>query len=196
MQNLSNNQLSIPPSIAWLRTYYFTRAAVSIIWIALAVSIGRGNPAIAAVLLVAYPAWDALANYLDARNSGGLRSNLSQCLNLVVSLLTAIAVAIALGVSMNAVFVVFGAWATLSGLFQLVTAARRWKAIGAQWVMILSGAQSALAGVFFILMARAATPPDITSIAGYAGLGAFYFLLSAVWLTVTITRHRRSAAPN
>jgi hypothetical protein len=95
---------------------------------------------------------------------------------------------------MNAVFVVFGAWATLSGLFQLSTAVRRWKS-GAQWVMILSGAQSALAGVFFILMARAATPPDISSIAGYAALGAFYFALSGIWLTVKMARHH-SAVPN
>lgn len=178
-------------SSQWLRTYYFIRAAVSVGWIALAVTIGKDNPAVAAILLVAYPAWDALANYLDAQRSGGLRSNLSQALNLVVSLVTTVAVAGALSIGMNAVFVVFGAWATLSGLFQLATAVRRWKSAGAQWVMILSGAQSALAGVFFILMARAATPPDISSIAGYAGLGAFYFLLSAIWLT--IKDRRRSA---
>ena len=180
----------------WLRSYYFTRAAVSVGWIALALTVGRTSPAITAVLLVAYPAWDALANYLDAQKSGGLRSNLSQSLNLAVSVITAIAVAVALGFGMNAVFVVFGAWATLSGLFQLATAVRRWKSAGAQWVMILSGAQSALAGVFFILMARAATPPDISSIAGYAGLGAFYFLLSAIWLTVKMARSRPSAVAN
>jgi len=188
MPNRDANPSFALSSSGWLRTYYFTRAAVSAVWIALALTIGRSNPAIAAVLLVAYPAWDALANYLDAQKSGGLKSNLSQGLNLVVSVITAIAVAVALGISMNAVFVVFGAWATLSGLFQLVTAVRRWKSVGAQWVMILSGAQSALAGVFFILMARGATPPEIAGIAGYAGLGAFYFLLSAIWLTVKMAR--------
>lgn len=190
----------ISPSFAqspsnWLRTYYFIRAGVSVGWIALAFWIGRGNPTTAAVLLVAYPAWDALANYFDAQKNGGLRSNLSQYFNLLVSVMTAIAVAVALGIGMNAVFVVFGVWATLSGLFQLFTAARRWKSAGAQWVMILSGAQSALAGVFFILMARAATPPEITSIAGYAAFGAFYFLLSAIWLTVKMARHQ-SAVQN
>jgi uncharacterized membrane protein HdeD (DUF308 family) len=195
MSNRPINPSFAPSSSEWLRTYYFIRAAVSAAWIALAFTIGRGNPASAAVLLVAYPAWDALANYLDAQKSGGLRSNLSQGLNLIVSVITAIAVAAALGIGMNAVFVVFGAWATLSGLFQLVTAVRRWKSAGAQWVMILSGGQSAIAGVLFVLMARATTPPDITSIAGYAGLGAFYFLLSAIWLTVKMVRHR-SAVPN
>lgn len=190
MANQPQDQ-SLPfASSDWLRTYYFTRAAVSIVWITLAFIVGRGNPAIAAVLLVAYPAWDALANYLDAKNTGGLRANPTQALNLVVSAVVAVAVAFALGVSMNAVLVVFGVWAILSGLFQLATAVRRWKSAGAQWVMILSGAQSALAGGFFILMAVAPTPVDITPIAGYAGFGAFYFLLSAIWLTVKPTRRR------
>ena len=195
MQNQPINQSYVPSLSDWLRTYYFIRAAVSVGWIALALGISQGDPAIAAVLLVAYPAWDAAANYLDAQKNGGLRSNLSQSLNLVVSAITTIAVAVALGISMNAVFAVFGAWATLSGLFQLFTAVRRWKSVGAQWVMILSGAQSALAGVFFILMARATTAPDITGIAGYAGFGAFYFLISAIWLTVKMAR-QRSAVPN
>ena len=182
-----------PPS-DWLRTYYFTRAAVSIAWIALALLVGRNNPAIAAILLVAYPAWDALANYLDARQTGGLRNNASQALNLIVSIITAIAVAFALGISMNAVLLVFGIWAALSGLFQLATAIRRWKSAGAQWVMVLSGAQSALAGIAFIVMARGETAPEIAVIAGYAAFGAFYFLLSAIWLTVK--NARRTAVSN
>lgn len=186
--------LNSTPS-GWLRSYYFTRAAVSIGWIAAALVIGQTNPAIAGVLLIAYPAWDALANYLDAQKNGGLRSNLSQTLNLGVSVLTAIAVAIALSMSMNAVLAVFGVWAALSGAFQLVTAARRWKTAGGQWVMILSGAQSALAGIAFIVMARAQAAPDIAAIVPYAAFGAFYFLLSAIWLTVKYAR-RPVAVPN
>jgi uncharacterized membrane protein HdeD (DUF308 family) len=178
----------------WLRSYYFLRATASIVWVVLAFVVGRANPAIAGALLVAYPAWDALANYLDAQRTGGLRSNPSQALNLVASTVVTIAVAVALGIGMNAVFVVFGIWAILSGLLQLVTAVRRWKSAGAQWVMMLSGAQSALAGGFFVLMAGATTPPDIAAIAGYAGFGAFYFLLSAIWLTVRLARPRPPVA--
>jgi uncharacterized membrane protein HdeD (DUF308 family) len=194
MPNQSNTNATASSSSDWLRTYYFTRAAVSIVWVALAFAIGRNNPAIAAILLVAYPAWDALANYLDAQKSGGLGANRSQVLNLAVSVITAIAVAIALTISFNAVFVVFGAWATLSGLFQLFTAVGRWKTNGAQWVQILSGAQSALVGGFFITMALGQAPLEITPIAGYAGLGAFYFLLSAIWLTVKMARQRAAQA--
>ena len=193
MTNLTQTQPRLAATSDWLRTYYFLRAAVSIVWIALAFLVGRSNPLIAAILLVAYPAWDALANYLDAQRNGGLRANLSQALNLVVSVITAIAVAVALGISMNAVLAVFGAWAILSGLFQLVTAVRRWKTAGAQWVMVLSGAQSALAGAFFIVMANAPAVPDITPIAGYAGFGAFYFLVSAIWLSVKLARRPATA---
>ena len=186
------NHPPVQSSSQWLRTYYFARAGVSGAWVAAAV--GASAPLVAAILLVAYPAWDALANYLDARRSGGLRSNLSQTLNLVVSLITAAGVAVALGRSMNAAIAVFGAWAVLSGLFQLLTALRRWKLYGAQWVMILSGAQSALAGLFFFKMAAAATPPTILAVAPYAAFGAFYFLVSAIWLTVKASRKPPQAA--
>ncbi|WP_173088850.1 DUF308 domain-containing protein [Devosia sp. 1635] len=195
MTDLSTAKSQAPAPSDWLRSYYFTRAAVSIGWIAAALIIGRSNAAVAAILLVAYPAWDALANYLDAQKNGGLGSNLSQTLNLAVGVFTAAAVAFALGMSMNTVLVVFGIWAALSGVFQLVTAARRWRTAGAQWVMILSGAQSALAGVAFVVMARADTPPDITAIVPYAAFGAFYFLLSAIWLTIQSTRGH-AAVPN
>lgn len=177
------NQTPTQSSSPWLKTYYFTRAAVSTIWVVAAVAIGKNVPTISALLVMAYPAWDAAANWLDAQKSGGLRANPSQTLNLVISVITAVAVAAALGVSMNAVIDVFGAWAILSGLLQLATAMRRWKSASAQWVMVLSGAQSALAAFVFFQKAAAATPPSIVVIAPYATVGAFYFLLSALWLT-------------
>ena len=176
----------------WLRLYYFVRAAFSAAWVAIAFTLGRDSFAIAAVLLVTYPAWDALANYIDAARSGGLRQNRTQATNVLISVATALAVAVALKASMNWVLAVFGAWAILSGLLQLGTALRRWKSYGAQWAMILSGGQSALAGTFFILQARMPAPPSISNVTGYAAVGAFYFLVSAVWLSVS--RMRRKAA--
>jgi uncharacterized membrane protein HdeD (DUF308 family) len=139
-------------------------------------------------MLIAYPAWDAIANFVDASRSGGLGRNRSQLLNFIVSLLTGVAVAVALGQSMNAVLVIYGVWAVLAGLFQLVTAARRWQSYGAQWAMILSGAQSALAGIFFVIMAGGTAPIGIVNVAPYAAFGAFYFLVSAIWLTVSDAR--------
>lgn len=177
----------------WLKTYYFARTAFSAAWVAAAFTLGQRSTSIAAILLVAYPLWDAAANYIDASRSGGLFKNRTQAFNVLVSLATTLAVVVALQLSMNGVLAVFGAWAILAGLLQLGTAIRRWKRFGAQWAMVLSGAQSALAGAFFIAQARMPAPPSITNIAGYAAVGAFYFLVSAVWLTVRGLRKVRSA---
>lgn len=181
-------------SSTWLTRYYFLRAAVAAVWVLMAFLIGKDMPAVAAVLLVAYPAWDAAANFTDAQHSGGLSRNPSQAFNAVVSVITAIAVAVALGrdqsQAMSGVFVVFGVWAGLAGILQLATAVRRWRVAGAQWAMILSGAQSALAGTFFVQRAFGTAPLNITGIAPYAAFGAFYFLLSAILLTVSARRRR------
>jgi uncharacterized membrane protein HdeD (DUF308 family) len=177
---------------AWLKNYYFTRAAFSIVWVGAAFGLAHSTPVVAALLLI-YPAWDALANLVDAQRNGGLRQNSTQSFNVAVSVVTTIAVVIALTQSPNAVLAVFGVWAALAGLLQLGTGVRRWKGYGAQWPMIISGIQSAAAGGSFIVKANGVDIPQITAIAPYAAFGAFYFLLSAVWLTV---KTARSAQPN
>ena len=176
----------------WLKVYYFIRAAFSVAWVVAAFAVGSSSTAIAGALLVLYPAWDAAANLVDALRSGGLTQNRTQALNVLVSLVTTVAVLVALQMSINGVLGVFGAWAILSGLLQLGTAIRRWRSFGAQWAMVLSGGQSALAGGFFIFQATTPMSPTIANVAGYAAVGAIYFLVSAVWLTVT--EWRRGAA--
>ena len=183
-----SDDLSSAGQEQWLKVYYFTRTAFSVVWVAAAFVAGRHSAVIAAALLVAYPAWDAFANFIDSSRSGGLGQNRTQTINVVISVATTLAVVLALQMSMNWVLGVFGGWAILSGLLQLGTALRRWKSYGAQWAMILSGGQSALAGAFFIVQAGAPAPPSITDVAGYAAVGAFYFLVSAVWLTVSQLR--------
>jgi uncharacterized membrane protein HdeD (DUF308 family) len=178
----------------WLKSYYFVRAGVAVAWVASAFTIGKAMPPVAAALLVAYPAWDAAANFVDAQRNGGLKKNPSQSLNVVISVIAGIAVALALGMSMNAVLGVFGVWAVLAGLFQLVTGVRRWRTYGAQWAMILAGAQSAVVGAVFIKQATAPAIPGITDIAPYAAFGAFYFLVSAIWLTVSARRRKEQSA--
>ena len=167
----------------WLKKYYLARAVAAIIWVVLAFTIGRRDPMAAAVLLVAYPAYDAIANWVDQRATGQ-RGLSSQAINMIVSLICAAAVIVALGHGMHAVLGVFAVWAFLAGLLQLVTGVRRWRIAGAQWVMILSGAQSALAGGFMWTRAIGDKVPSITDIAPYAAFGAFYFLLSGLWLAV------------
>jgi hypothetical protein len=176
----------------WLKRYYVTRAAFSIAWVIAVLTVAQGSTAAGAVLLVLYPAWDAIANIADGRHSGGLAANRTQSLNVVASLVIALAIAVALP-DMHHVLGVFGAWAILSGLLQLDTGVRRWKAVGAQWAMILSGAQSALAGAVFIWQAGMPAEPTVASLAGYAGFGAFYFLASALTLQLRAGRKARAA---
>jgi uncharacterized membrane protein HdeD (DUF308 family) len=190
MQNPSLGIGLVAPGSDWLKTYYFIRAAVSIVWIALAVLVGKTAAPIAAILIILYPVWDAFANFIDARKNGGIKANFSQAFNCVISLITAACIGYALGIGMKPVLFVFGVWAILAGAFQFITAARRWKSCGGQWVMILSGGQSVLVGGLFFKKAVASPPPGIEAIVPYAALGAFYFLLSAIWLTVKDARKR------
>ena len=179
----------------WLRSYYTLRAAISLVWVAAAVTLGPKSSMIAGALLLIYPAWDAVANLVDARQNGGLRRSPTQVFNAVVSMVTTGAVAVGLAASLNAVLGVFGVWAALSGLLQLATAVGRWKHAGAQWLMIVSGVQSAAAGAMFLHEAGAAGSPGVADIAPYAAFGAFYFLVSALWLIVAAKRAGRAGAP-
>jgi hypothetical protein len=174
----------------WLKHYYFARAAFSVVWVALAFAVGQHDTAIAAALLIVYPLWDALANYVDMSRSGGMRENPSQAFNVGASAVITIAVIAVLRIDTRLLLDVFGVWAVLSGLFQLATAVRRWKRFGAQWAMVLSGGQSALAGGFFIAQAHASAPAALLKVAGYAGVGAVYFLVSAVWLSAGQLRRK------
>ncbi|WP_454854443.1 DUF308 domain-containing protein [Rhizobium binxianense] len=191
---MTNHQMSIGAGASghWLKRYYYTRAAFSLVWVAAALTAGRHSLALAAALLIIYPAWDAAANFVDAGQNGGFVNSRSQAINVAVSSVMTVAVATALTMSMNWVLAIFGLWAIFSGLLQLGTAVRRWKTNDGQWAMILSGGQSAVAGVFFILQARLPEEPSIANVAGYAGLGAFYFLVSAVWLSVRERRQVRN----
>jgi uncharacterized membrane protein HdeD (DUF308 family) len=174
----------------WLRNYYAVRFAVAAVWVAAALTVAKAAPPLATFMLIAYPLWDALANLVDARANGGLARNRTQAINVGVSTLTAIGVAAGALAGMNAMLAAFGLWALVAGLLQLATAVRRRKTYGAQWAMILSGAQSALAGALFAKMATGTQVDALATVASYAAFGAFYFLVSALWLTAKGARAR------
>lgn len=167
-----------------LRNFYYLRAVVAFAWVALAVlAASMAAPvAIAGTLLVIYPLWDAVANVIDARRSGGLNANPGQKFNALTSLVTAVVMAVAIILhGLAGGELVFGAWAALAGLFQLAVGIRRRK-LGGQFFMILSGAQSVLAGVVAFVRVASDTP-SVAQLAPYAAFGGFYFLCSALWLT-------------
>jgi len=175
---------------AWLRKLYFIRAAFSFAWVALALTIAKESPVVAGGLLIIYPAWDSLANLLDAKMTGGAKANPTQVLNTWISTLVAVAVAVCLVLKLEIILVIFGVWAIVSGLLQLATAIRRRKGNRGQWVMMLSGAQSALAGGFFVAQQGSAMP-ILQTLGGYAAVGAMYFLISGL---VVLFRKSKSGA--
>lgn len=167
-----------------LQKLYYARAAFSITWVILVFAFARTNASIATVLFIVYPAWDAIATYLDIRTTTSDASKGPQYGNIAISFATTIAVVLALQNGISEVLIVFGIWAIITGLIQLIVGVRRRKQLGGQWPMIISGAQSMVGGTSFIISAHAPAM-GIASVAGYAAFGAFYFLLAAIRLSKT-----------
>jgi len=174
-----------------LRRLYLTRTAFSVIWVILISVFVKTNHGIAEILFVIYPAWDVFATYLDIKANPPQVSKNPQYVNAVIGILTTIGVALALQMGVSAALIVFGAWAIVTGLVQLILGLRRRKELGGQWPMIISGGQSMLAGSAFIAMANSPTM-GISSLAGYSAFGAFYFLLAAIRLSKTIKEREKA----
>jgi hypothetical protein len=163
-----------------LRRLYFVRFAFAIVWAALLFATKSGLGPVSIALVVLYPLFDATAAVIDTRSSGATGPGRGLQVNIAISLLAAIGVAVACASGVPAVLRVWGAWAIVSGLVQLIVGAARRK-MGGQWPMILSGGISVLAGGSFIAGASAANP-SLANIAGYAVLGGIFFLVSAIRL--------------
>ena len=171
-----------------LRSLYFTRTTFSVVWVILVALLAKSSPGIAAVLLVIYPAWDVVGTFLDIRANQNTGSSLMpQYVNAAISILTTIAVAFAIQKGVPEALIVFGIWAILTGVIQLVLGIKRRQLLGGQWPMMISGGQSVLAGVSFIAMAHSPTM-GIVNLAGYSAFGAFYYLLAAIRLNKTINK--------
>ncbi|SEA63294.1 DUF308 domain-containing protein [Pedobacter hartonius] len=168
-----------------LRKLYFTRVAFSVLWIILVVTLGKTDNTIATILFIIYPAWDLVATFLDIKANPPASNKTPQYINAAISVITTIAVIVALQTGIPQALMVFGAWASLTGLMQLVLGLRRRKHFEGQWPMIISGAQSMLAGGFIIYTAHVPNQ-GIASLAGYSAFGAFYFALAAFRLSKTI----------
>ncbi|GAA4588781.1 uncharacterized membrane protein HdeD (DUF308 family) [Actinoplanes octamycinicus] len=161
---------------ATLRRLYFARFGFALAWaLVMFPTAGHLGP-LAATLLVLYPVFDVAAAVADARAS---RSRLLH-VNIAVSSLAAIGLAVAVTSGIPAVLRVWGAWAVVAGLVQLVVAVTR-RGMAGQWPMILSGGISVLAGASF-LAGASADDPTLTGVIGYAIPGAIFFLISAIRL--------------
>ncbi|MFI6875456.1 DUF308 domain-containing protein [Streptomyces sp. NPDC050400] len=161
-----------------LRRLYFVRFAFAIVWALVMFTMTKEISPVAAVLLVLYPLFDVGAAVVDARSSRGDGSPTLLYVNMAVSLIAAVGVGVACASGIPAVLRVWGAWAIVSGLVQLIVAVPR-RRLGGQWPMIVSGAISILAGASFVASAGA-DDPALTSAVGYAVPGGIFFLISAL----------------
>jgi uncharacterized membrane protein HdeD (DUF308 family) len=163
-----------------LRRLYFIRFAFAVVWAGSVVAVASTINPLSVTLLVLYPLFDVAAAVVDARSSRSARPVSGLYVNIAISLLAAIGLAIAVSSGIPGVLRVWGAWAILSGLVQLVVGLARRK-LGGQWPMIISGAISTVAGASFILQAGQ-QGAGLSTLAGYATLGGIFFLVSALRL--------------
>jgi len=168
-----------PPT---LRRLYLVRFGFALVWaILLFLTASNGSP-LTAVLLVLYPVFDVAAAVVDVRSQrvGASRGAVGLVVNITVSTLAALGLAVALTSGIPAVLRVWGAWALLAGVLQLVVAVGR-RRLGGQWALIISGALSMVAGTTFVVQSFA-PGASVVAVAGYALLGGVFFLVSALRL--------------
>jgi uncharacterized membrane protein HdeD (DUF308 family) len=165
-----------------LRTLYYVRSAFNIIWVTLISIYAFSSPDITATLLIIYPVWDVIGTIADILINRGNGSLKPQYINLAISSIAAIAVGFAIRQGVPQALIVFGVWAIIAGVIQLVMGIQRQKALGGQWPIIISGGQSTIGGLSFIILAHSPAF-GIASLAGYSAFGAFYFLLAAIMIT-------------
>jgi uncharacterized membrane protein HdeD (DUF308 family) len=170
------------PLARTLRRLYFTRFGFAVVWALLLALVAPNAAPLLTVLLVLYPLVDAASVFTELRAAGtSPRSRVSETVNIVVSILAAIALGWASFVSPAAVLAVWGVWAVLAGATQLLTGVSRRK-LGGQWPLMFSGGLSVLVGFAFLFQGLGGAT-SVTSVAGYATLGGVLFLISAIRLT-------------
>lgn len=173
---------------ATLSRLYSIRFAFAVVWAVLLLSTSKHTGAELTALAVVYPLVDAAAVLWQLRSGSrpAAGPRVVEWINGVVSIVVAATLGWASTVSIAHTLAVWGAWAILSGIAQLVTAVLR-RGSGGQIPLILSGAISTLAGADFLAQSTKSSP-SISSVGGYAVLGGVFFLISAIRLRTLLRR--------
>lgn len=173
-----------------LRSLYLVRAVFALVWAAVlvATSAAATSPSILlTTLLVIYPLADAAAVLRQVRaHTGTGRSTTAERANIVVSLVVALALGITSSIAIPAALAVWGIWAITAGIPQLAAAVRHRRA-GGQVAQMLSGGISVLAGTGFLAQGLRGEGA-LAGVAGYATLGAVFFLVSVIRLDIVLRR--------
>ena len=190
---MSNTAPSEQQQAHSLRNLYFTRTAVQLLWAGIVIATAAGSPALAAGLLILYPLWDVACTLYDLRSSTRSGPPTAQYVNVVLGSLAAIGISVTAFKSPQQAVVTFGAWAFVAGLAQLAVGISRRKQLGGQWAMILSGLQSAAAGVAFIL-GRLRDKTHVKDLCGYTIFGGIYFLIAGFLMHRKLSQSPRAGA--
>jgi hypothetical protein len=158
---------------------YLVRGLVAIAWAIGFAAVSGSLAAGTVVLLVIYPLIDAISLLIDLRARPRAPGRTLQVFNIAVSTLTAFGLAIAGNVGVAEVLLVFGGWAVVAGVAQLVGAlSRRRPEMNKQWSLVVAGSLSVVAGVVFTVMAFG-QDPVLDDIAMYATGGGAFFVIQA-----------------
>jgi hypothetical protein len=111
----TDDAVVVPPATAaevgGLRRLYVVRAAFALVWAGLLAATGSDLSPASVTLLVLYPVVDLAAAAYDTRTAGTGRPRRALHLNMALSLVTAIALAVAATSGTPSVLRVWGAWA-------------------------------------------------------------------------------------
>lgn len=183
----TSTSASTPTYGTALRRLYFIRFAFAVVWAGLVFATATMAGPVLTVLLIVYPLFDAAAVLWQLRaNPDSQRSKAAEWVNVVVSVVVAIALGVASTISIAAALAVWGVWAIGAGIPQLIAAIRNRRA-GGQVPQMLSGGISVFAGSGFLLQGLQGAG-NIAGVAGYATLGAIFFLVSAIRLSMILRK--------
>jgi uncharacterized membrane protein HdeD (DUF308 family) len=176
----TNRTATTRPALLPLRRLYLARFGFAVVWAALFALTSSPYGSAALTLAVLYPVVDVAAAVTDLRSAAeSSRSTIALYLNIGISAVAAVALAVVGTGDVSDVLVVWGAWAIASGAVQLAVGILR-RAHGGQYPMIFSGGLSVVVGGSFVATAQNAT--SLGAIAGYAVAGGVFFLVSALRL--------------
>lgn len=157
---------------------YWIRGALAVVWALGFATTSDSLTTGAGVLVVVYPLIDVVASLVDSRGDHGPEARRSLYVGAGLSALGAFGLVIAASGDIPDVLRVFGAWAVVSGLTQLVVAIRRRAQLGHQWPMLIAGVLSTLVGVVYIGQA-AGDNPTLDALVTYAAAGGIFFIVQA-----------------
>jgi uncharacterized membrane protein HdeD (DUF308 family) len=168
-----------------LRALYLVRILFAVTWVVLVSALapstrGDGAGLLIGLLLVVYPASDAIASIFEIRADRSM-TPAWQYVNLVAGGLTALAVAATAFYSVPTAISIFGVWAIISGAIQTAVALIRRPRMRGQWPLILSGIGSILGGLEYLSWSGTAID-GLNALAIYTEGGAFFYLLTVGWL--------------